>query len=133
MCSGSCPLSKPVKHTLLYYRNLRERFGLDDLEYLNSLTKSPKVSSSPLLHLVTISPSQCTILARVGLNSTLGIPKWHIQMQYSTDKYCPSVDKMYVIKTMTSEEIEEMHHLLKQVNSLYRCTLHKSWRKLHAT
>ena len=26
-----------------------------------------------------------------------------------------SVDKMYVIKTMTTEEIEEMHHLLKQV------------------
>ena len=28
-----------------------------------------------------------------------------------------SVDKMYVIKTMTTEEIEEMHHLLKQVSS----------------
>ena len=27
-----------------------------------------------------------------------------------------SVDKMYVIKTMTTEEIEEMHHLLKQVS-----------------
>ena len=27
----------------LVFRNLRERFGLDDLEYLNSLTKAPKV------------------------------------------------------------------------------------------
>ena len=27
----------------LVFRNLRERFGLDDMEYLNSLTKSPKV------------------------------------------------------------------------------------------
>ena len=28
----------------LVFRNLRERFGLDDMEYLNSLTKSPKVT-----------------------------------------------------------------------------------------
>ena len=31
-----------------------------------------------------------------------------------------SVDKMYVIKTMTTEEIEEMHHLLKQVSRWLR-------------
>ena len=31
----------------LVFRNLRERFGLDDMEYLNSLTKSPKVSLYP--------------------------------------------------------------------------------------
>ena len=31
----------------LVFRNLRERFGLEDMEYLNSLTKSPKVCFSP--------------------------------------------------------------------------------------
>ena len=29
----------------------------------------------------------------------------------------PSADKMFVIKTMTTEEIEQMHHLLKQVSN----------------
>lgn len=65
----------------LVFRNLRERFGLDDLEYLNSLTKSPKPMHNP---------------------------------GKSGAKLYSSVDKLYVIKTMTSEEIEEMHHLLKQ-------------------
>ena len=63
-------------------RNLRERFGLDDMDYLNSLTKSPKPMHNP---------------GKSGAKLYL------------------SADKMYVIKTMTSEEIEEMHHLLKQV------------------
>jgi len=65
----------------LVFRNLRERFGLDDMEYLNSLTKSPKPMHNP---------------GKSGAKLYL------------------SVDKMYVIKTMTTEEIEEMHHLLKQ-------------------
>ena len=62
----------------LVFRNLRERFGLDDLEYLNSLTKSPKPMHNP---------------GKSGAKLYL------------------SVDKMYVIKTMTSEEIEEMHQI----------------------
>jgi len=65
----------------LVFRNLRERFGLDDMDYLNSLTKSPKPMHNP---------------GKSGAKLYL------------------SADKMYVIKTMTSEEIEEMHHLLKQ-------------------
>jgi hypothetical protein len=51
------------------------------MEYLNSLTKSPKPMHNP---------------GKSGAKLYL------------------SVDKMYVIKTMTTEEIEEMHHLLKQ-------------------
>jgi len=65
----------------LVFRNLRERFGLDDMAYLNSLTKSPKPMQNP---------------GKSGAKLYL------------------STDRMYVIKTMTSEEIEEMHHLLKQ-------------------
>jgi len=65
----------------LVFRNLRERFGLDDLEYLNSLTKAPKPMHNP---------------GKSGAKLYL------------------SADKMFVIKTMTTEEIEQMHHLLKQ-------------------
>ena len=39
----------------LVFRNLRERFGLDDMEYLNSLTKSPKVSFFVKQQMVTFN------------------------------------------------------------------------------
>ena len=44
-----------------------------------------------------------------------------------------SVDKMYVIKTMTTEEIEEMHHLLKQVSRTFqiiKCYTSSQWSYL---
>lgn len=64
----------------LVFRNLRERFGIDDGDYLKSLTKSPKGMDSP---------------------------------GRSNAKFYLSHDKLFVIKTLTSEEVEQMHSLLK--------------------
>ena len=65
----------------LVFRNLRERFGIDDASYMKSLTRPPKPMDSP---------------GRSGA------------------KFYASYDQLYVIKTLTSEEIEQMHSLLKQ-------------------
>jgi len=72
---------KVKEYCPLVFRNLRERFGLDDMDFLNSLTRSPKAMDNP---------------------------------GKSGAKFFLSADKMYVIKTLTSEEVEEMHSLLKQ-------------------
>ena len=66
----------------LVFRNLRERFDIDDASYLRSLTKSPR-SMGP-------SPGR------------------------SGAKFYLSQDKLYVIKTLESVEVEQMHSLLKQ-------------------
>ncbi|XP_071743962.1 phosphatidylinositol 5-phosphate 4-kinase type-2 alpha [Lepeophtheirus salmonis] len=72
---------KVKEYCPLVFRNLRERFGIDDAAYLKSLCKSPKAMDSP---------------GRSG------------------SKFYLSHDKLYVIKTITSEEVEQMHSLLKQ-------------------
>jgi len=72
---------KVKEYCPIVFRNLRERFGIDDNDFVNSLTKSPKPMENP------------------GKSGA----KFHI-----------SADKLYVIKTLTSEEVEEMHSLLKQ-------------------
>lgn len=72
---------KVKEYCPLVFRNLRERFGIDDNDFLNSLTKSPKPMDSP---------------GRSGA------------------KFFQSIDRMYLIKTLTGEEVEEMHILLKQ-------------------
>ena len=66
----------------LVFRNLRERFDIDDASYLKSLTKSPK----------SLGPSSGK----------------------SGAKFYLSQDKLYVIKTLESIEVEQMHSLLKQ-------------------
>ena len=63
------------------FRNLRERFDIDDTSFMKSLTKSPKPMDSP---------------GRSGA------------------KFYLSHDQLYVIKTLTSEEVEQMHSLLVQ-------------------
>jgi len=72
---------KVKEYCPIVFRNLRERFGIDDMDFVNSLTKCPK----PM-----VNPGK------------------------SGAKFYISFDKLYVIKTLTSEEVEEMHHLLKQ-------------------
>lgn len=72
---------KVKEYCPLVFRNLRERFGIDDSSFLKSLTKSPKAMDSP---------------GRSGA------------------KFYTSQDQLYVIKTLTSEEVEQMHSLLKQ-------------------
>ena len=64
----------------LVFRNLRERFGIDDAAYLKSLTRPPRPMDSP---------------GRSGA------------------KFWGSYDQLYVLKTLTSEEVEQMHSLLK--------------------
>jgi len=59
-----------------------DRFCIDDLDFLNSLSKSPK----------PIDPIK----------------------GHSAAHFYLSADRMYVIKTLTTEEVEEMHSLLKQ-------------------
>jgi len=73
---------KVKEYCPLVFRNLRERFGIDDMDFLNSLIKSPK----------PIAPMK-------------GGSSAHFYL---------SADRMYVIKTLTTEEVEEMHSLLKQ-------------------
>lgn len=75
---------KVKEYCPMVFRNLRERFGVDDIEYMNSLTKQP----------VEIDSS-----GRSGARMLL------------------SQDKKYFIKTLVSEEVEQMHHILKQYHS----------------
>lgn len=72
---------KVKEYCPLVFRNLRERFGIDDMDFLNSMMKCPKPMESP---------------GRSGANFYL------------------STDRMYVIKTMNADEVEQMHSLLKQ-------------------
>ena len=71
---------KVKEYCPLVFRNLRERFGIDDRDFLKSLTMPPR----------PINP------LRGGAN------------------YYLSADRLYVIKTLSTEEVEEMHHFLKQ-------------------
>nr|XP_033787223.1 phosphatidylinositol 5-phosphate 4-kinase type-2 alpha isoform X2 [Geotrypetes seraphini]XP_033787224.1 phosphatidylinositol 5-phosphate 4-kinase type-2 alpha isoform X2 [Geotrypetes seraphini] len=66
----------------MVFRNLRERFGIDDQDFQNSLTKSAPLAND----------SQ----ARSGA------------------RFHTSCDKRYVIKTITSEDVAEMHNILKK-------------------
>ncbi|VVC39356.1 Hypothetical protein CINCED_3A013886 [Cinara cedri] len=65
----------------LVFRNLRERFGIDDLDYKESMTRSQPVS------------------ADASGKSNAG--------------FYYSYDKLFIIKTLTSEEVERMHSFLK--------------------
>ncbi|XP_017781961.1 PREDICTED: phosphatidylinositol 5-phosphate 4-kinase type-2 alpha [Nicrophorus vespilloides] len=73
---------KVKEYCPMVFRNIRERFGIDDLDYKESLTRSqplPDDSSGK-----------------------------------SGAKFYLSSDKLFIIKTLTSEEVERMHSFLKQ-------------------
>lgn len=72
---------KVKEYCPLVFRNLRERFGIDDHDYMNSLTKQPDEIDSP---------------GRSGARMFM------------------SHDKKFFIKSLVSEEVEQMHHILKQ-------------------
>ncbi|XP_046379487.1 phosphatidylinositol 5-phosphate 4-kinase type-2 beta-like [Haliotis rufescens] len=72
---------KVKEYCPIVFKNLRERFGIDDFEYMNSLTKQPHYIDSP---------------GRSGARMLM------------------SQDKKFFIKTLVSEEVEQMHHVLKQ-------------------
>uniref|UniRef100_A0AAY4DCM5 1-phosphatidylinositol-5-phosphate 4-kinase n=1 Tax=Denticeps clupeoides TaxID=299321 RepID=A0AAY4DCM5_9TELE len=66
----------------MVFRNLRERFGIDDQDYQNSLTRSAPLNSD----------SQ----GRFG------------------NRFLCTYDRRFVIKTVSSEDIAEMHNILKK-------------------
>ncbi|XP_046557027.1 LOW QUALITY PROTEIN: phosphatidylinositol 5-phosphate 4-kinase type-2 alpha-like [Haliotis rubra] len=72
---------KVKEYCPIVFKNLRERFGIDDFEYMSSLTKQPHYIDSP---------------GRSGARMLM------------------SQDKKFFIKTLVSEEVEQMHHVLKQ-------------------
>lgn len=73
---------KVKEYCPLVFRNLRERFGVDDVDYRESLTRSQPV--------------------RIGSSGK------------STAQFYESYNKFFIIKSLTSEEIERMHAFLKQ-------------------
>uniref|UniRef100_A0AAY5F3S2 Phosphatidylinositol 5-phosphate 4-kinase type-2 alpha n=1 Tax=Electrophorus electricus TaxID=8005 RepID=A0AAY5F3S2_ELEEL len=73
---------KVKEYCPLVFRNLRERFNIDDQDFQNSLTRSaPFVSEAQ---------------GRSGA------------------RFHTSYDKRYVIKTISSEDVAEMHNILKK-------------------
>ncbi|XP_046673335.1 phosphatidylinositol 5-phosphate 4-kinase type-2 alpha isoform X2 [Homalodisca vitripennis] len=66
----------------LVFRNLRERFGIDDQDYKESMTRSQPVPDD--------------------------------SQGKSGAKFYQSYDRLFIIKTLTSEEVERMHSFLKQ-------------------
>ena len=73
---------KVKEYCPLVFRNLRERFLIDDIDYVNSFTKHQPISTSSA--------------GRSGA------------------KFYQSYDHLFVLKTLTSDEVESMHHLLKE-------------------
>ncbi|XP_060804399.1 phosphatidylinositol 5-phosphate 4-kinase type-2 alpha isoform X2 [Amyelois transitella] len=65
----------------LVFRNLRERFGIDDIDYKESLTRS--------------QPTPDESSGKSGA------------------KFYQSYDRLFILKTLTSEEVERMHSFLK--------------------
>lgn len=69
---------KVKEYCPLVFRNLRERFSIDDVDYLKSLTKFQPVA--------------------VGRQT----------------KFYSTYDNQLILKTLSSDEVENMHHLLKE-------------------
>ncbi|KAL0820968.1 hypothetical protein ABMA28_005624 [Loxostege sticticalis] len=72
---------KVKEYCPLVFRNLRERFGIDDLDYKESLTRS--------------QPTPDDSSGKSGA------------------KFYQSYDRLFILKTLTSEEVERMHSFLK--------------------
>ncbi|XP_002732674.1 phosphatidylinositol 5-phosphate 4-kinase type-2 alpha-like [Saccoglossus kowalevskii] len=73
---------KVKEYCPLVFRNLREKFGINDTEYMNSMTSAEPVYND--------SPGR------------------------SGARFLISADKKYVIKTISREEVEMMHNIIKQ-------------------
>ncbi|XP_014674644.1 PREDICTED: phosphatidylinositol 5-phosphate 4-kinase type-2 alpha-like [Priapulus caudatus] len=72
---------KVKEYCPIVFRNLRERYGIEDSDYLKSLTKCEPVASDA--------------------------------QGRSTARFLMSHDHKFIIKTMVSEEVEQMHSILK--------------------
>lgn len=84
---------KVKEYCPLVFRNLRERFGVDDVDYRESLTRS--------------QPVQIDSSGKSGA------------------QFYRSYDKYFILKSLTSEEIERMHAFLKHYHPV------SIWYRLH--
>lgn len=73
---------KVKEYCPLVFRNLRERFGIDDVDFRESITRS--------------QPMKIDSAGK------------------SAAQFYQSYDKLFIIKSLTSEEVERMHSFLKQ-------------------
>ncbi|XP_051174894.1 phosphatidylinositol 5-phosphate 4-kinase type-2 alpha isoform X1 [Leptopilina boulardi] len=128
----------------LVFRNLRERFGIDDLDYKESMTRcrafNPSrakrrsnlmatsgrnhhlVQRSATVPSITISPPTISqIPVSNKQHRTYSFKPKRLRSQPTLDdssgksgaKFYQSYDKLFIIKTLTSEEVERMHSFLK--------------------
>lgn len=89
---------KVKEYCPLVFRNLRERFGVDDVDYRESLTRS--------------QPVQIDSSGKSGA------------------QFYRSYDKYFILKSLTSEEIERMHAFLKHyhpVSTFFFIYIHNSF------
>ncbi|EPY87175.1 phosphatidylinositol-5-phosphate 4-kinase type-2 beta [Camelus ferus] len=78
----------------MVFRNLRERFAIDDQDYQNSVTRSAPINSD--------SQGRCGT------------------------RFLTTYDRRFVIKTVSSEDVAEMHNILKKYHQflgMYRLTV----------
>ncbi|KAH9408685.1 PREDICTED: phosphatidylinositol 5-phosphate 4-kinase type-2 alpha-like [Rhagoletis zephyria] len=73
---------KVKEYCPLVFQNLRERFHIDDMDFMNSLTKHQ--------------------------------PRVNVSSGRSGTKFYESYDQLFLLKILTSDEVETMHHLLKE-------------------
>lgn len=79
---------KVKEYCPLVFRNLRERFNVDDVDYRESLTRS-----------------QPLCIDSAGKSGA---------------QFYQSYDKLYILKSLTSEEVERMHSFLKHYHPVSR-------------
>ncbi|KAF4521155.1 hypothetical protein B566_EDAN019226 [Ephemera danica] len=82
---------KVKEYCPLVFRNLRERFGIDDQDYKESLTRSQPIPVD--------SPGK------------------------SGARFYQSYDRLFIMKSLTSEEVERMHSFLKDYHPRHGKTL----------
>ncbi|XP_032514337.1 phosphatidylinositol 5-phosphate 4-kinase type-2 alpha isoform X2 [Danaus plexippus] len=122
---------KVKEYCPLVFRNLRERFGIDDLDYKESLTRFRKPDNylrSKAKRLSGLRRS-ATVPSDVGgqyeslfhSSFTRGLTIKRLRSQPIPDdssgksgaKFYQSYDRLFILKTLTSEEVERMHSFLK--------------------
>ncbi|XP_035735797.1 phosphatidylinositol 5-phosphate 4-kinase type-2 beta-like isoform X1 [Vespa mandarinia] len=126
----------------LVFRNLRERFGIDDLDYKESMTRCRAYNPSRRSGLAKLSGRTHQLVQRSATAPSINFtpppfvsqipvlskplrtysfkPK-RLRSQPILDdssgksgaKFYQSYDKLFIIKTLTSEEVERMHSFLK--------------------
>ncbi|XP_022129294.1 phosphatidylinositol 5-phosphate 4-kinase type-2 alpha isoform X1 [Pieris rapae] len=130
---------KVKEYCPLVFRNLRERFGIDDLDYKESLTRFRKPDNYlrsrarqkyiNKLRRSATAPSGVTEmrngqeslrdacdLLKYGLSMNLRLRSQPIPDESSGKsgaKFYQSYDRLFILKTLTSEEVERMHSFLK--------------------